>query len=686
MLKKSTRSFLTILLQSGEMDIEKVMMLLERTKKQFWYELSVVNEDLAFHDLSSIQVKDGKISIRTEARIEIEKLIRERSIELYKIQEERVYFLYLYIACRQEFLSNMHLQQFLQLSRNAVMLDLKKLRKWIEGYAVFVEYDRKNGYLLRGSERDIRKLMEKALSKLKHTFPLDDVLFVFEKEWSKKSELDAINRFVIELSRTNQLNMVYDRMEEFIYLLVFIKNRKEKRELNFTEEERDLLSGQSLFSVAQQLVKEVFQTADQCEIFFWESRLLGIIQGKRQISNQPYFDFITENVLMNISTMVGVEYSQLQDLKVTLYQHIVPAYFRIKFNVYYHNPLLEKIQNEYRELFEITRRALRPLEKEVGHTISDSEVAYFTIHFGGYLKKREDRRPLKAIVVCPNGISSSLIMASTIRETFPELEIIRAHSMDNIEEALPKTIDIIFSTTYFPTDKKMYVTSPVLNPVEREVLREQVSKDFPELPKSQPILASDLLKMMKKYGTVKDKQGLLNELQGYLYQTDKMEEKGMRNLPNILTESLVRVLNHVLDWREAIGKAAEPLLEQDYIEEEYIEAMIETVENIGPYIVLAPKVAVPHARPERGVKKLGISLLKLDQPVDFNVNNEKDPERYVQLIFVLAAVDGEAHLKALMQLSKILEDEEHIEELIALNEPKALYDRIQYLVEQEGGA
>lgn len=84
--------------------------------------------------------------------------------------------------------------------------------------------------------------------------------------------------------------------------------------------------------------------------------------------------------------------------------------------------------------------------------------------------------------------------------------------------------------------------------------------------------------------------------------------------------------------------------------------------------------------------ELSISLLKINEPVDFNVDGEEDPERFVQLVFVLAAVDGEAHLKALMQLSKILENEHHIEELIQLNNPKELYNKIKTLVEKEGGA
>lgn len=39
------------------------------------------------------------------------------------------------------------------------------------------------------------------------------------------------------------------------------------------------------------------------------------------------------------------------------------------------------------------------------------------------------------------------------------------------------------------------------------------------------------------------------------------------------------------------------------IEPRYIDAMINTVKEIGPYIVIAPGIAMPHARPEAGAKK-----------------------------------------------------------------------------------
>ena len=155
-------------------------------------------------------------------------------------------------------------------------------------------------------------------------------------------------------------------------------------------------------------------------------------------------------------------------------------------------------------------------------------------------------------------------------------------------------------------------------------------------------------------------------------------------MEGVLDPSLIQISSEKVNWKEAIALAAKPLLEQEYIQNSYIDAMIHTVEEMGAYIVLAPKTAVPHARPESGVLKTGISLLKLEEAVDFNVENETDQDRFVQLIFVLAAEDNEGHLGALMKLSHILEEEENIDELIDTTTKEQLVEKIKTYTEEDG--
>ncbi|MCQ9300759.1 PTS sugar transporter subunit IIA [Staphylococcus hyicus] len=134
-----------------------------------------------------------------------------------------------------------------------------------------------------------------------------------------------------------------------------------------------------------------------------------------------------------------------------------------------------------------------------------------------------------------------------------------------------------------------------------------------------------------------------------------------------LTKDKITMKEKVNDWQEAIYIAAEPLLAQGYIARGYVEAMIESVKTLGPYIVIAPNVAIAHARPDDNVKRVGISLLKLDEPINFS---EKGHE--AALIFVFCSTDHTSHLNILQQLAKVLGDAQHIEALMQSQDKEAI--------------
>ena len=94
----------------------------------------------------------------------------------------------------------------------------------------------------------------------------------------------------------------------------------------------------------------------------------------------------------------------------------------------------------------------------------------------------------------------------------------------------------------------------------------------------------------------------------------------------------------------------------------YIEAMINNVKKFGTYIVVAPKVAMPHSRPEDGVNKNCLALLKINEGVFFG--DETDEEEKVYFIFVLGAVDNESHIETLTQLMDVIDDEDKIEAMV----------------------
>lgn len=124
-----------------------------------------------------------------------------------------------------------------------------------------------------------------------------------------------------------------------------------------------------------------------------------------------------------------------------------------------------------------------------------------------------------------------------------------------------------------------------------------------------------------------------------------------------IDESLIKTNIEIKDWIEAVKAAGELLLNNDIIEERFIDGMIKVVKEKGPYIVISKGLAIPHARPEDGAKKVGISIVTIRKPVNFG-NKNNDP---VKVVIALSSVDSESHIELLSNLVKILNDKEKFE-------------------------
>lgn len=137
---------------------------------------------------------------------------------------------------------------------------------------------------------------------------------------------------------------------------------------------------------------------------------------------------------------------------------------------------------------------------------------------------------------------------------------------------------------------------------------------------------------------------------------------------DLLDGKNVKILEEAKDWRDAIRKSVMPLEEEGFVKPEYKEAIISGVEKLGPYIVIAPLIALPHARPEQGVLKSQVAVTLFRNKVSFD---KKDTE--VQLFVALAAADSDSHLNALMTISEILQDEEKVAQILQSEDTETLY-------------
>jgi mannitol/fructose-specific phosphotransferase system IIA component (Ntr-type) len=127
-------------------------------------------------------------------------------------------------------------------------------------------------------------------------------------------------------------------------------------------------------------------------------------------------------------------------------------------------------------------------------------------------------------------------------------------------------------------------------------------------------------------------------------------------LKKLLTPQTIRLNVTAKDWQEVTDIAGQLLLDSGAVAVHYIQAMKDTIHSLGPYVVIAPGIALLHARPADDVNRICMSLVTLNPPVAFG-HKHNDP---VTIAIALGGVDENSHMDALAQIADILSDEEKV--------------------------
>ncbi len=140
-----------------------------------------------------------------------------------------------------------------------------------------------------------------------------------------------------------------------------------------------------------------------------------------------------------------------------------------------------------------------------------------------------------------------------------------------------------------------------------------------------------------------------------------------------ITERDVEIGLAAATWEEAIEVAAAPLVSDGSVKRSYVDAMIDAVKRVGPYIVLCKGVALAHARPECGVVKPALHFSVFPEGVAFG-KEQFDP---IKLVITLAAEDDNSHLDLMSELAGILMDQDNIDELVSSADAPEFVEKIK---------
>ena len=124
------------------------------------------------------------------------------------------------------------------------------------------------------------------------------------------------------------------------------------------------------------------------------------------------------------------------------------------------------------------------------------------------------------------------------------------------------------------------------------------------------------------------------------------------------------------DWRAAVRLAGSALTASGVATARYADEMVRMIEEHGPYVVIAPGLAMAHARPGPAVLADGLAVVTLATPVPFG-HPYNDP---VKVVLGLAIKSADAHLASIASIANIFNDSGAVAALASASAPEQVLD------------
>jgi len=641
-------------------------------------------------------------------RLKISKLLGSFNSYNYVLTpEERKKLILTELFQAKDFTTIDEMAKLLSVSRGTVAKDLMGVRNWLSRHGLKLESLPRFGIKITGSENDMRKAVisllsenieiERALNLIKA--PINRRMnLVTDRQLEKLFEdleispIEESIRLAEKQLKTTFTDSAYSGL--VIHLALAIKRIQLGKNIVMPQDELSKLKTTKEFAVASSIAAQLEDkykiNIPTAEIGYITIHLLGSKVTDTDIfSNKDWIklQILTDEIIKNIGKKLNVDFLADVELFSGLLKHLEPTVYRLKHDLPLKNPILNEIKNNYPKIYEAVKASVGPLEDYIGTKVPDEEIGFIAIHIGAALERNKMVKSniYKAVVVCGTGVGTATLLSSKIASKFANIRILGTISRRKVKEFCKSNdIDLIISTV--PTDCKG-IPEVVVNPL---LLEEDVAKIYKFLSANLPkdsnsdrkkLMAESLLRIIQENCVIKNPDRLMEDISKFLnlnyeYFTNS---KGVAQpvLKDLLTEKTIKLKAKASNWEEAIRIGGELLVKNDFVEPRYVDAMVRNVREMGPYIVIAPGIAMPHARPEDGVKKVCMSLVTFEEPVVFNNNKE------VKIMVSLGATDQYSHLQTLSDLMKLLSDNSYVDRILKASKIEEVIEVIELATEEE---
>ncbi|EGT3846699.1 transcription antiterminator [Clostridioides difficile] len=624
-MKERAKKILDFIIKNNNVTSQELQERFNVSKRTIYYDILAINEQLG----KSGNIKNVKHKFIFEGNLCDARKIISTEEDKFLDSDYRKTFILNKILLGEK-ISIEKLTNEMLLSKNTVVQTITDVKKYLQTMGLRLEY--KGKYKIIGDEYVIRELF---------------LIIVQENVLEINSISEEVSSFDtkghIKLTDYSLLNLT--KFVEFLNKR--IRDGKTLYSYKYLNEAKKI----SYFSNCKELLCEEANENEQAYICTYISSLPSLNSEVKEDVVEEYVDKLIDKFEVN----TAIKLESKHEFKKNILRHLHSSYNRIRFKFPIRNPMLDETKYKHESLYKIIKSIIENEEEfPVFEGIREEEIGFIAAYFGGYLRGSRDNglRRNKVLLVCPNGLMVSKSLEIQLYKYIPTIEIVGIVSIKQLKE-VNVYYDYIITTIDIQNVNNVIVVNPLLTSSDVQLLMNKLIS----VKENEKYFNLELIiQAIRKNGVINNEEALKADLLNIIHKIDE-GEMYQPMLKELINAERVNIIKSVRDWKEAIKIASKPLLEDNSIEELYIENMIKSVEKYGPYIVLADRFALPHASSKEGVNKLAMSLLIVEDEVDLL-------GKPVNIFMVLAAVDNTTHIRALASLSEMMYEEENVKLII----------------------
>lgn len=657
-LEKSQKEFLMLLLENeNPQSIQLIQDQLDISRRTVYYIVNKIND--VFYDLrmEPINNKRGQGYYLTSNQKKVVDSILHSDGTLQNLSpDERVHYLICWMMYPK---ANIHIENIMELfdiSRNSVFNDLKDLKSEIEKYDVSLYFDIKNGYMINGQVFSKRALL------------LYYLKILLKKIHYKSIEFLDVSEVETFYSRLQQISLkMHNEYDDYNLLAIacllnIVHYVDEKFDFSILEL-RDLEKTEELH-----MIDKYFQDLNVHERLYLTIHLLGSKAGSVIRLDDSQRDIQLFELALHLVDLferqTSCDISEKNELVNSLYMHFKLSMYYYQLSIQISNTLLEDVKENYGNLYQMIKNLCESMDDEFPFILTDSEISYITMHFGGHLKQVQGKfyALIRVLIVCPSGISTSTLLKREVEDLYANVTVIAATAAENIAQ-YKENIDFIVSTIDLDTDIPWIKVNAILTKDDKSKIASMMSLNM-QTYKLNKDNFSGLFSIIQKYVDPTQMKNLKKDVYDYFREgnliVDVVEEKQLRLKDIMYRDHLIRIDKDIM-WDEAIRLASVPLLKTNIITENYINEMIGLVRDYGPYIVIKNHIAIAHAKTEAGANALGTALLINKKNIQF------EDDLNIHYLFVISSSNPKEHLQILKDISMLASDDIDLNALLDKN-------------------